>query len=61
LRLKWPAKITIVSLIKEDTVKLVLRGHHWDKEKVALQDRWLLERCSIHMKFSMTGQERVTF
>ena len=33
------AKITIVSLIKEDTVKLVLRGHLWDKEKVALQDR----------------------
>jgi hypothetical protein len=27
-------------------------------KKVALQDRWPLERASIHMKFSMTGQEK---
>ena len=38
-------------------VKPALRGHLWDKEKVA-QDRWTLKRGSIHMKFSMTGQEK---
>ena len=43
------------------TVKPVLRGHLWDKEKVALWNRWPLKRGSIHMKFSMTGQERVAF
>ena len=36
-------------------VKSLLRGH---KEKVALQDRWPLERGWIHMKMSMTGQEK---
>jgi hypothetical protein len=35
-------------------VKPVVRGHLWNKEKVALQDRWSLKRGSIHMKFSMT-------
>jgi hypothetical protein len=25
-------------------VKPVLRGHLWDKEKLALQDRWPLKR-----------------
>ena len=40
------------------TVKSVLRGHIWDKEKVALYDRWPLKRGSIHIKFSMTEQEK---
>jgi hypothetical protein len=40
------------------TVKPVLRGHLWDKEKVALWDRWPLNRGSIHMKLSMTWQEK---
>ena len=31
-------------------VKPVLRGHLWD--------RWPLKRGSIHMKFSMSGQEK---
>ena len=44
-----------------NTVKPVLRGQLWDKEKVTLQDRWPLKRGSFHMKFSMTGQEKVTF
>ena len=39
------------------TVKPVLRGHHWNREQVAFQDRWPLKRGSIHMKCSMTGQE----
>jgi len=39
------------------TVKPVLRGHLWDQEKVALYDRWPLKRGTIHIKFSMTGQE----
>jgi hypothetical protein len=36
----------------------VLRGHFWDKDKVALQDRWHLKRGLSHMKLSMTGQEK---
>ena len=40
------------------TVKHVLRCHLSDKEKVAFYDRWPLKRGSIHMKFSMTGQEK---
>jgi hypothetical protein len=40
------------------TFKPVLRGCLWDKEKVALQDRWPLNRGSIHMKFSMTHRTR---
>ena len=36
----------------------VLRGHLSDKEKVVFKDRWPLKRCSIHMKCSMTGQEK---
>jgi len=39
-----------------NTVKLVLRAHLWDKEKVVLWDRWPLKRGQIHMNFSMTGQ-----
>ena len=38
------------------TVKPVLRGQFWDKEKVTFYCRWPLKRGSIHMKFSMTGQ-----
>lgn len=38
------------------TVKHVLSGHHWDKEKVALKDRCTLKRDSICIKFSATGQ-----
>jgi len=41
-----------------NTVKPLLRGHLCDKEKMALWDRWLLKRCSIHMKISMTGKEK---
>jgi hypothetical protein len=40
------------------TVKPVLRGHLWEKEKVAFKDRWPLKRGSIQMKFSMTGHEK---
>ena len=40
------------------TVKPVLSGHLWDKEKVALYDRWTFKRGSIHLKCSMTGQEK---
>ena len=43
---------------KSNIVKPVLRGHLWDKEKVALYDRWPLKRASIHMKCSMIGQEK---
>ena len=39
-------------------VKPVLRGHLWDKEKVAFQDRWPLKRDLIDMKFSTTRQEK---
>ena len=44
-----------------DTDQPVLRGHLWDKEKEALWDRLPLKRGLIHMKCSMTGQEKVTF
>jgi len=42
------------------TVKPVFRGHLRDKEKSDLirQVRWSLERGSIIMKFSRTGQEK---
>ena len=32
-----------------------------DKDKVVLYDRWPLKRGSIDIKFSKTGQEKVTF
>ena len=38
------------------TVKPVLRGHLWDKDKLSLYDRWPLNRGSIYMKYSMTRQ-----
>jgi hypothetical protein len=51
--------ITFIDLIwKASTVKPVLRGHLWDKEKVALQDRWPFNRGSIHMKFSDSTWKR---
>ena len=40
------------------TVKPVLRGHLWDKQKVALYDKWPLKWGSIYMKVSMIGQEK---
>ena len=40
------------------TIKPVLRGHLWDKEKLSLEDMWPLNSGSIDMKFSMTGQKR---
>ena len=39
------------------TVKPVLRGHLWVKEKVIVLDKGPLKRGSIHMKFTMKGQE----
>jgi hypothetical protein len=39
-------------------VKSVLRGHLCDKVKVVFYDRWSLNRGSIHMKFSMIGQDK---
>jgi hypothetical protein len=41
------------------TVKPVLRGQMWDKEKVTFYDRRPLKRGSIHMNFSMKGQENI--
>jgi hypothetical protein len=43
---------------KINTVKRVLRGHLWDKEKVVLYDRLPHKRGSIHITFSMTRQEK---
>ena len=40
------------------TVKPVLRGHLWNKVRVVFKDRLLLKRGSIHIKISMTGQEK---
>jgi len=39
-------------LLKQYTVKPVLRGHLWDKEKMVFQDRWPRKRGSIHMKIN---------
>jgi len=39
------------------TVKPVLRGHLWVKEKVIFLDKGPLKRGSIYMKFTMKGQE----
>ena len=44
-----------------NTVKPVLRGHLWDKDKVVFYHRCPLKRGSIHMKFSMTGPEKSDF
>ena len=40
------------------TVKPVLRGHLWEKEKVAFKTGVLSKEIKIYMKFSMTGQEK---
>jgi hypothetical protein len=40
------------------TAKHALRGNLLDNENVVFQDRWSHKRCSIHMKFSMTGHEK---
>ena len=40
------------------TVKPVLRGHIWDTEKVAFEDRSSLKRGSINMNFFMTAHEK---
>ena len=40
---------------------LVAGTYKFYKEKVVLYDRWPLKRGSIHIKFSKTGQEKVTF
>jgi len=48
--------ITIYPAMLPFTVKPVLRGHFWDKERVVLWYRWPLERGSIHIKFTMSGQ-----
>ena len=53
----WVDKRGVVHTWK-NTVKPVLRGHFWDKEKMVFQDRWPLKRGSIHMKFFMIGQEK---
>ena len=48
--------------LKGNTVKLVLRGHLWYKEKVALFIRHVpVKRGWIYMKFTTTGQEKVAF
>jgi len=39
-------------------VKPALRGHLWDNEKVTLYGRGPLKRGSIHLKFSVIGQEK---
>jgi hypothetical protein len=47
-----------MGLSNGNTVKPVLRGHLWDKEKVGFYDRWPLKRGSNHMIFPMTRQEK---
>jgi hypothetical protein len=37
---------------------LYLKVTFWDKEKVVLNDRWPLKSGSVHMKFSLTGQDK---
>ena len=49
---------TITALTFLIRVKPVIRGHLWERKKVVLYDRWPLKRGSVHMKFSMTGQEK---
>jgi len=39
------------------TVKPILRGHIWDKEKWSFKTGDL-KRGLIHMKYSMTGQQK---
>jgi hypothetical protein len=53
--------ITQHTTLDISTVKPVLRGHLWDKEKVVFYDRWPLKRGSIHMKFLWQDKTNVTF
>jgi hypothetical protein len=42
-----------------NTVKPVLRGHLWEKEKNGIsRQRWPLNRGSIYIIFYMTGEEQ---
>jgi hypothetical protein len=50
-------KLTNKSVI-DKLVKPALRGHLWDKEKVALWDRWPLKWDSIHKKISMMNKKK---
>ena len=45
-------------LLLQCTVRPALRGHIRDKEKESRWDRWPRKRGSIHIKLSMTGQEK---
>jgi hypothetical protein len=49
---------SVLFFVADNTVKPVLRGHLWDKAKMAWEDRWPLKRGLFHKKFSMTGQEK---
>jgi len=51
--LKWAGSL----LSRTNTVIPVLRSHLSDKEKVVFYDGRPQNRGSIHMKFSITGQE----
>jgi hypothetical protein len=39
------------------TIK-ILESFSLNQRKIGLLDRWSLKRGSIHMKFSMTGQDK---
>jgi hypothetical protein len=43
------------------TVKPVLRGHLWDKEKVSLQGRRLPKRGSVHRNFQSHDKKKLAF
>ena len=51
-------KGTLYTCTHKSTVRPVLRGHLWGKEKVTFKDRWPLKRGSIQMKFSIVGQRK---
>jgi hypothetical protein len=50
---------TNCNLLLRITGKPVLRGHLWDKEKCFFKTGDLSNRGSMHMNFSMTGQDKV--
>ena len=50
---------TNCNLLLRITGKPVLRGHLWDKEKCFFKRGDLSNRGSMHMNFSMTGQDKV--
>ena len=47
------AILTLPTVYHQYTVKPVVRGHLWDKEKVVSYVRWPLKTGSIHLKFAM--------